>query len=258
MNPSTDGNEATSGFDEADNLDTADGYDDEENEEETPFFNHIVDNWDQDIINSDADIVHDEQQRISTTLKKSRRLVNAISKSTIVHGFIEQLRTELNINRSLIIDCPTRWNSTYRLIEAVLVNKQLLIRFFSEYKHVASLTQKQQCKWKELEFDRADWMTMENLEAVLLPFYNATKLISGQKYPTIGLCYFAVAGVRDFLSDQNLSNRQLVVMKELLLDQLTVYFDNDEDQFKWIKVNFSDNRSTRSRMMLNKNYRDQA
>ena len=87
---------------------------------------------------------------------------------------------------------------------------------------------------------RQDWRTMENIELVLRLFHDATKLISGQTYPTIGMSYFAITGIRDFLIDRSPPlNTQLSVLKRLLLDQLKIYFDEDYDQYQWIKVGLS-------------------
>ena len=42
---------------------------------------------------------------------------------------------------------------------------------------------------------------LELIEFVLHPFVHATKLISGSQYPTIGISYFAVIQIREFLED---------------------------------------------------------
>lgn len=221
--------------------DNEDSMSDDDDEEYLALFTNVIDGWCEGIIESDSQIVHSEQETISSILKKCRRLVKAISRSSLLSNFVSRLRAEMKITRSLSLDCPTRWNSTHRLIQNLLVNKPLLVRFFAEYKHTVVLSKTQQNKWNELEMSRQDWRTMENIELVLRPFHDATKLISGQTYPTIGMSYFAITGIRDFLIDQSPpSNTQLSVLKRLLLDQMKMYFDEDYDQYQWIKVGLSE------------------
>jgi hypothetical protein len=60
---------------------------------------------------------------------------------------------------------------------------------------------KQSKKLSSNELDQSDWKMLELIEFVLHPFVHATKLISGSQYPTIGITYFAVIRIREFLDD---------------------------------------------------------
>ena len=236
MNPESDDEKDSVSSDEIGDDDNGDSENENEHDDPGSFFKETFDGWYEDVINSDSALINNEQHRISSMLKKCRRLTVSIGKSSVASAFMEQLRVELKVTRSMIVDCPTRWNSTHRLIDATLINKPVLVRFFAEFKHIAALTKRQQLKWIELELNPDDWTLLEILDVVLRPFYDATKLISSQKYPTIGICYFAISGIKDFLFDQSSSNQSLNVIKSLLLDQMHHYFDADRAQYQLMKV----------------------
>ena len=225
------------GDEEVSDYNSDDSDTDEEADESSDLDGDVFDNWSQDVSRSDTDIGTAEQETISSTIAKCRRLIKTISKSSVLTNFVDRLKIDMKLSRSLALHCPTRWNSTHRLVKSMLINKSLLTRLFVEHKHSLTLTTKQHQKMSELELSRDDWTTLENIELVLRPFYQASKLISGQSYATIGMSYFAITGIRDFLMDQSsASNVQLNECKRLLLEQINRYFEHDYDQIQWIKV----------------------
>lgn len=216
-----------------------DEVDEVEEDEPESFFQDIYDTWHEEVANRDWSLMNNEQQRLNVTLKKCRRLAASIARSSLAQNFIEILRVQAQVSCSLILDCPTRWNSTYRLIHGLVVNKSVLNRFFLEFNGTVRLSKSQQRKWAELELNREDWLSLEILEAVLRPFHDATKMMSAQKYPTMGIAYFVVSGIKDFLLDQSSPNERLNTLKSLLLHEIAYYFDNDLEQYRSIKVMLS-------------------
>lgn len=90
------------------------------------------------------------------------------------------------------------------------------------------------------ELNREEWSILENLEEVLESFFEATKLVSGKKYSTIGLGYFAITSLKEYLQERS-GNYEIDQLKYLLLNQFINYFDNDFDQYTLLKVNYSFN-----------------
>ena len=78
---------------------------------------------------------------------------------------------------------------------------------------------------------------MESVEEVLRSFFKATELISGKKYSTIGLGYFAITSLKEQLEERT-GNYVIDQLKDLLLNQFINYFDNDFDQYELLKVNY--------------------
>ena len=88
-----------------------------------------------------------------------------------------------------------------------------------------------------LEIDRDEWNILESVEFVLRPFMEATKVISGRHYATIGTSFFAMCVIKDFLEDQSdLDQPCINHLKKLLLTQLRKYFEHDTEQLELIKV----------------------
>ena len=65
----------------------------------------------------------------------------------------------------------------------------------------------------------------------------ATKVISGRHYATIGTSFFAMCVIKEFLEDQSdLDQPCINHLKKLLLTQLRKYFEHDTEQLELIKV----------------------
>ena len=83
---------------------------------------------------------------------------------------------------------------------------------------------------------------LATVDIVLKPFVWGTNIVSGSQYPTIGMAYFAIIHIQDFLEDStniNVSENNvtiLVQLKQLLLKQIEKYFFENEEQWNMAKV----------------------
>ncbi|CAF1421677.1 unnamed protein product [Rotaria sordida] len=221
-------NDKSSGEDE--NVDSS-----EETEEERYWSSDL---WSRDVI-TDLDLANDLQQHISIVLNKCRSLIKMVNKSTNLSRYIDKLKDISKIRRSLSIDCKSRWNSTKLMLENMLKLKSLIIQLHSD-KHDLSLTTERKIKLASLELTSDEWRTISSLKKALVPFHEATKLISGQKYCTIGTAFFAIRKIKNFL-ETNVDNDLFVnEIQNNLLDQLVKYIDNDKEQFDLIIVCLDD------------------
>ena len=81
---------------------------------------------------------------------------------------------------------------------------------------------------------------LETVEQELRAFLQATIVISGQQYSTVGLGYFALSHLSEYLDEQKESDSpQLNHLKRLLLNQFKKYFEDDVDQLDLLKVKTS-------------------
>ncbi|CAF4784767.1 unnamed protein product, partial [Rotaria sp. Silwood2] len=89
------------------------------------------------------------------------------------------------------------------------------------------LKKKQYHKLQKLSFPRLDWLYLSALKSVLFPFYRATVLLSGSKYPTLSTTYHVLKELEKFLTTLK-SDRPLVnSLKGLLLVQFNYYFEQE-------------------------------
>jgi hypothetical protein len=89
------------------------------------------------------------------------------------------------------------------------------------------LKKQQYQKLRKLSFSPFDWLCLTALKDVLFPFYRATTLLSGSKYPTLSISYSVLTGLKNFLTtrkdDQPLQNS----LKQHLLTQFNYYFEQE-------------------------------
>lgn len=226
-----------------------DGDDDDDVDDETNQ-DLITDNWCQDVITAnDSDSEEDDEEDGETTeisradvallLRKCRVLIKTINRSHILTKFTNQERENLKVSRRLVYDCITRWNSTFYMLESLIQNKPVLLKLFAN-KRQLSISPKQQEKLALCELSSDEWTCLSHVLQVLKPFREATELLSGSKYPTIGLCLFAIRSIKDYLEIQpndesNLSKK----LKHFLLVSMNYYFSENDEQSRLLKVSLS-------------------
>jgi hypothetical protein len=223
--------------------DSEDDDDDEENRD------LIMDAWGNGVItgdtenmdvdnNDDDDDITITKEKVAKAVQKGRSLIKTIRRSQILTGFINDEKPTFDVTCRLTIDCINRWNSTYLALYALLEHKPILANLF-ENKRKLPITSKQKEKLGLLELSSDDWAIFKNLMDILDCFYNATVLLSGSKYPTIGLCLFAVRSIKDYMenNDKNQSNIYQS-LKEFILESLDHYFDEENEQFSLLMVSY--------------------
>jgi hypothetical protein len=176
------------------------------------------------------------KEKLAKTIQKGRSLIKTIRRSQILTGFINNEKPMFNVTRRLIIDCMSRWNSTYLALESLLEHKPILANLF-ENKRKLPITSKQKEKLGLLELSSDDWTIFKNLMDILYPFYEATMLLSGSKYPTIGLCLFAIRNIKDFFEKEDDDQSNIFIsLKQFILESFNNYFDEEDEQFFLLMV----------------------
>jgi hypothetical protein len=109
-------------------------------------------------------------------------------------------------------------------------------------KYDIGLTKKQTNKISSIELDQFDWNMLEIMDIMFGTFVEATSLISGSQYSTIGIAYFAFVQIREFLEDTNdigINDMNLFIqLKQLLLKQIEKDFIEKDEQWEIRKVRF--------------------
>jgi hypothetical protein len=172
------------------------------------------------------------KEQLAKTIQKGRSLIKTIRRSQILMMFINNEKKITKVQRRLIVDCMSRWNSTYLSLRSILSHKPIIINLF-ENKGKLSITFKQREKLNSLELSSDDWMVFTDLMNLFEPFYHATYMLSGSKYPTIGQCLFCIRKIKDFLErDDDCESNLLKTLKRFVLESFSDYFnENDRQHF---------------------------
>ncbi|CAF1429377.1 unnamed protein product [Adineta steineri] len=210
-------------------IDLIDG---EEDIDETENIDLIEDCWSTTIDTTVA--TTEEIQIIIKLLKKCRNIARISKKSTIISAFIRGYNLLVKVNKTISIDCKSRWNSTFKLLESLILSKDAIVKLFNE-KRTLKLTKDQLDKLCSMELNSHDWDFLSSLYYVLKPFFGATHLMSGKYYPSIGLSYHAIQKVYGFCLHYQNNNEQIIRLKKLLLSQLYKYFFNDPQQLEYLQ-----------------------
>lgn len=90
----------------------------------------IYDNW---LIDFDIDVNLPEQKLlINNVLKKCRSISKAIKQSLILAEYLRKEQKSLNSDKTIRIDCKSRWDSTQILVASLISLKHSIIKLFSE------------------------------------------------------------------------------------------------------------------------------
>lgn len=136
--------EINSNDDQSESMDDGDGeLFDDAYEGET--YDDVVGSWEQGVVESDNSVVYAEQLTINQAITKCRCLVKMVGKSSILSMFFAHYKEKLKIKSSMMIDCRSRWNSTFRLIRTVLLHKPIINRLYAE-KYGLNLTKSQRSR----------------------------------------------------------------------------------------------------------------
>ncbi|KAK3206175.1 hypothetical protein Dsin_020221 [Dipteronia sinensis] len=126
----------------------------------------------------------------------------------------EDTDRQLNIpySKRLVLDCPTRWNSTYFMLTTALLYKDVFACF--------SVREKQY----KIEILGKDWKLAAILQDNLKLFYQVTEMFSGTKYPTTNVFFLHVCDIRlsDWLKSENELIKEMAVK---MIENFEKYWD---------------------------------
>ncbi|KAG6518550.1 hypothetical protein ZIOFF_022029 [Zingiber officinale] len=113
--------------------------------------------------------------------------------------FIEIARQlKVPSTKKLELDCKTRWNSIYLMLNIAL-----------EYEVVFARLKQRETLYKRVP-TQEDWSKVRDISSKLEMFFDATELFSGTKYPTINLLFSTICDIKLAIGDWLLSDDNLV------------------------------------------------
>ena len=163
-----------------------------------------------------------KKQIINNQLLKNQALNNQVLNNQV----LKNQPSKKKPSGELIIDMKIRWCSTYNMLKRFLDYKivvQPMVAAPERFRN--SLNKKQQTKLRKLAFNDDEWNLLDTLAKILEPFRDATEMLSGQYYPTLGLAYYVSKGLENFLLIQNEDSELTCAVKKSVQAQFTYYFD---------------------------------
>ncbi|XP_053978885.1 zinc finger BED domain-containing protein 4 [Hylaeus volcanicus] len=146
---------------------------------------------------------------INLLLENVRKIVNYFKKSTTAAEKLKtcQLNSDRNVQK-LIHDVPSRWNSTYNMIDRFIVLEEPI-------KATAAIINK-----NIPQNTNAEWEILHELTVILKPIESATKIISGQQYPTVSIIIPLTSGLRNIC--QKLEQKDFSICTQQIIHHIEI------------------------------------
>ena len=154
-----------------------------------------------------------DKKQLCNLLARCRRLVGHMKHSALKTTQLAEKQALLGIvpAKKVIQDCPTRWNSSYRML-ARLVELQSPLQLL-----LADMTDKER---KTLELPSTCWETAKQLLSILRKVDSVTTHLGGEKYSTLSwylplLTGLKAACINDDDSDDDEGDDELLAVSSL-------------------------------------------
>jgi hypothetical protein len=136
-------------------------------------------------------IVRDGLDVIKVSIEKIRDSVAYWTASPKREEKFEETVRQMKVTctKKLGLDCATRWNSTFLMLQTALL-----------YKDVFNRLSKREAQYKSLPLEH-EWEFAKDVCEKLKIFYKVTELFSGTKYPTTNQCFPSLCEIRLALRD---------------------------------------------------------
>src|SRR6266498_2087814 len=151
---------------------------------------------------------------VNLQIKKLRKLIKVIQKSTKLLGELENLAKLDKIKFFCpILDCKTRWNSTYKMISHACVLKENMQMLLVKNPYLTNF------------FPNEDeWKLFKDLDQFLQQFNEATIELSSQKYPTIVHLKIILIAIKNDLETNKGDEYLLKDVADAMLEKFNNYY----------------------------------
>ena len=163
---------------------------------------------------------------IRSICEQASKLVGHFRHSNIAATALERKQEQLGLVKlKLIQNCSTRWDSTFSMINRLILNRSAITNELSD----RSITNP--AISNKLEILDSEWLTMENIRKILKPFQVATTVLSGDSYsPTSMVRPIAFMLRENHLAILHDDDGLIESTKAILRDELTSQFDLNYDE----------------------------
>lgn len=155
-------------------------------------------------------------KRFQAIVVKCKKTAQAFHQSNILSEQLENKQEELGINQhKLIQEVPTRWNSTYLMMERIFEQVKAINAVFRERAH--------KNKYNHLLFGDEEIKDLEDIIEIMEDFYVVTCELSATKYPSSSLVIPLFSCLKENLKTQNTDSSLVIVIKKMLSYYMNFY-----------------------------------
>ncbi|KAM3304009.1 hypothetical protein P3S67_015041 [Capsicum chacoense] len=168
-------------------------------------------------------IVQDGLKEIDKSVKRVRQVVKYVKQSaTRVKKFKECCEFQLiTCKKSLCLDVPTRWNSTYLMLE-IAQHFELAFERYSFYDNgFLDYLRTPPCEdgTKAGAFVSEDWENVRTMVKFFKTFYDPTLKVSGSKYVTTNVHFVEIAEL-DLILKEMIENENYKINKMIFISSV--------------------------------------
>ncbi|KAJ6815150.1 zinc finger BED domain-containing protein RICESLEEPER 2-like [Iris pallida] len=151
-------------------------------------------------------MVQDGLHEIKDVIQNIRESIKYLKmSSSILHNFAEIAKqVNIPVARRLGLDVPTRWNSTYAMLESVLIFRDVIPRYGDRDNNYV---------WLPSDLD---WEKAENVCKILEVFHDASNVFSGVSYPTSNLFLPEIWKVKQILNEKSVEFDETHYLKSMV------------------------------------------
>ena len=129
----------------------------------------------------------DKINTITRTISAAKQIVSHFQRSVNINTELQIRQKQMGVaENSLILDCPTRWNSTYDMFERLLEQRLAIYAVLHDTKITKSADA------RVLDMADEQWALIEGMVPILKPLYMATRLMCSEEYPTLSGTYLVL------------------------------------------------------------------
>ncbi|KAK0151882.1 Zinc finger BED domain-containing protein 4 [Merluccius polli] len=155
------------------------------------------------------------QRSVTDVVAICRKIVGHFKHSPLAYLRLQAVQIQLGMKpKRLQQDIPTRWNSTFYMLESMLEKKRALAAYAADYDLPATLSAHQ-------------WQLIENFITLLSPFEQLTREVSSSEASAADVIP-SVRALRRLLSKQTDTDHGVKTTKTTLLEAVNKRFDQIE------------------------------
>lgn len=126
-----------------------------------------------------------------------RTFIKVYKKKYKIKNVLEELNEGNKV--SFILDCKTRWASTYRMIKSYLDHRKVIERFEEKYCEDEHFVKELNLNNEPgiFQLTKRDYSELENIVKFLKPIVDVISILEGDTYPTISMIVFLVEFLKD-------------------------------------------------------------